>query len=319
MIRPALLYLSEAAWAQAMVTRWGFARRAARRFVAGETLAEALGVARMLADRGLSSTLAQLGEEIADAQVARRTTEDLVQLVRAVGTQDLRANVSLKLTQIGLAVDFDQCKANMLEIAREAAVRELFLRIDMEHSDTIDQALSIHHALRREGLTNVGLVFQSALFRSQRDLQSAVDNGIRVRLVKGAYLESERVAYQHKQQVDRNFDQLTETLLQAAHQHGSVPASPDGKTPPMAAIASHDEQRISHAKEQARRIGLPKSALEFQLLLGIRSELQNSLRDRGYPVRVYVPFGSQWYPYLVRRLAERPANLWFFLTNLLRR
>lgn len=302
-----------------MVTRWRFARRAARRFVAGETLVEAIGVARALAERGLSSTLAQLGEEVTDPQEARQTSEDMLGLVRALGTQDLRANVSLKLTQIGLGVDFELCQANMLAIAREAAVHGVFIRIDMEHSTTIDQTLSIHHGLRAHGLTEVGLVFQSALYRSQRDLETAAQQALRIRLVKGAYLEDPDVAYQRKHQVDGNFDRLTESLLSAAHAHGSQPISKDGRTPPMAAIASHDEERIRHAEDLAREIGLPKTALEFQLLLGIRSELQRSLRDRGYPVRVYVPFGSRWYPYLVRRLAERPANLWFFLSNLLRK
>lgn len=319
MIRPLLLYLSEAAWAQATVTRWGFARRAARRFVAGETLSEALQVARQLAEHGLTSTLAQLGEEVTDAGVARKTTSDIIELVRAVRAHDLRANVSLKLTQIGLAIDFDLCQANMLAIAREAAVQQVFLRIDMEHSATVDQTLSIHHSLRSQGLREIGLVFQSALYRSQRDLETAAGNGIRIRLVKGAYLEPVEVAYQDKAEVDRNLDQLTEILLTSARAQGSTEVSKDGRTPPLAAVASHDEERIAFAEEVARRIGLPKPALEFQLLLGIRSELQRALLDRGYPVRLYVPFGSKWYPYLVRRLAERPANLWFFLSNLLRR
>ncbi len=318
-IRPLLLYLSEAAWAQATVTRWGFARRAARRFVAGETLSEALQVAHKLAERGLTTTLAQLGEEVTDASVARQATADLIELVRAVRSQGLRANVSLKLTQIGLAIDFELCQANMLAIAREAAVQQVFLRIDMEHSSTVDQALSIHHSLRSQGLREVGLVFQSALYRSQRDVETAAGQAIHIRLVKGAYLESPDVAYQDKAEVDHNFDRLTEILLSAAHKHGSTPVSKDGRTPPMAAVASHDEQRIAFAEDYAREIGLAKSALEFQLLQGIRSELQQALVDRGYPVRVYVPFGTQWYPYLVRRLAERPANLWFFVSNLLRR
>lgn len=319
MIRWLLLYLSQARWAQATVSRWGFARRAARRFVAGEKLSEALEVARRYAERGLSTTLAHLGEEITEAPEAKQATADLIELVRAVGSQDLRANVSLKLTQIGLLIDFELCQANMLAIAREAAVNEVFLRIDMEHAETVDQTLSIHHSLLAHQLPEVGLVFQSALIRSKRDLQTAAHAGVRVRLVKGAYLEPEDIAYQKKSEVDSNFDELAELLLIAARDQGGAPVSSNGRTPPMAAIASHDEQRIAHAEQHAQRIGLPKSALEFQLLQGIRSELQQTLHDDGYPVRVYVPFGSQWYPYLVRRLAERPANLWFFLSNLVRK
>jgi proline dehydrogenase len=318
-IRWLLLYLSQARWAQATVSRWRFARRAAHRFVAGETLTEAIAVARRLAEHGLTASLAHLGEEITDPAQASQATADLIELVRAVAQADLRASVSLKLTQIGLLIDFDQCQHNMLSIAREAAVQGVFLRIDMEHSDTIDQALSVHYSLLSQQLEQVGLVFQSALFRSQRDLQTAASNGTRVRLVKGAYLESETVAYQKKAEVDANFDRLTELLLTAARDQGSMPASSDGRTSPLSAVASHDQRRIDHAEQFAQRIGLPKQALEFQLLLGIRSELQRSLQSRGYPVRVYVPFGTQWYPYLVRRLAERPANLWFFLSNLFRK
>jgi proline dehydrogenase len=318
-IRSLLLYLSGARWAQATVTGWRFARKAARRFVAGETLEEAISVSRSLADEGLTGSLAHLGEDVTNPEEANRATEDVIQIAEAIGTENLSANISVKLTQIGLMVDFELCKSNMLRIAREAAIHDVFVRIDMEDSTKIDKTLSLHRYLRKQGVWNVGLVFQSVLYRSEQDTRIAAEGGIPVRLVKGAYLEPGTVAHQEKSEVDSNFDILTEIVIQAARDMGGASVSANGRTPPLAAVASHDELRIAYAEQAAMRIGLPKAALEFQLLLGIRSELQRSLRKRGYPVRVYIPFGTEWYPYLVRRLAERPANLWFFLSNLLRR
>ena len=319
MLRTPLLYLSKAGWAHSGLARWGFARRAARRFVAGESIQEAVQVAQVLNRERLAVTLAHLGEEVVLATEADQARLDCEELLRAIEEQKLGAYVSVKLTQIGLRVNFDLCMEHMLEIARVATLNDTFVRIDMEESNTIDQTLSVEHALRRQGLRNVGLVFQSYLPRSERDLRTAVAAGIPVRIVKGAYQEPESVAFQKKAEVDASFDRMTEILLEAALKQGGVRASKDGRTPPLAAIATHDPARIKFAETLAERIGLPKSALEFQLLFGIRSELQRSLRDKGYPVRIYVPYGAQWYPYLMRRLAERPANLWFFVSNLVRR
>ena len=319
MLRIPLLYLSKAGWAHSSLTRWGFARRASRRFVAGETMQEALQVALSLNQRGLGAALAQLGEHVVSASEATQARMACGDLLRAIEERKLGAYLSVKLTQIGLTVDFDLCMENMLEIARVATLNDSFIRIDMEESGTIDQTLSIGHALRRHGLSNVGLVFQAYLHRSERDLRSAAEAGIPIRLVKGAYQEPKSVAIQSKSEVNANFDRLTAILLEAARSQGGAPGSRDGRTPPLAAIATHDPVRIQFAETHAQQIGLPKSALEFQLLYGIRSELQRSLRDKGYPVRIYVPYGAQWYPYLMRRLAERPANLWFFLSNLIRR
>jgi proline dehydrogenase len=319
MLRTPLLYLSKAGWAYSALARWGFARRAARRFVAGESIQEAVQVAQVLNRERLAATLAHLGEEVVLATEADQARLDCEELLRAIEEQKLGAYVSVKLTQIGLRVNFDLCMEHMLEIARVATLNDTFVRIDMEESNTIDQTLSVEHALRRQGLRNVGLVFQAYLPRSERDLRTAVAAGIPVRIVKGAYQEPVSVAFQKKAEVDASFDRMTEILLEAALKQGGVRASKDGRTPPLAAIATHDPARIQFAETLAERIGLPKSALEFQLLFGIRSELQRSLRDKGYPVRTYVPYGAQWYPYLMRRLAERPANLWFFVSNLVRR
>lgn len=319
MLRTPLLYLSKADWAHSSLTRWGFARRASRRFVAGETMQEALQVAESLNRRRLEAALAHLGEHVVSASEANRARIACADLIRAIEEKKLGAYLSVKLTQIGLTVDFDLCMENMLEITRVASLNDAFIRIDMEESGTIDQTLSVEHALRSQGLSNVGLVFQAYLQRSERDLRSAAEARIPIRLVKGAYREPKSVAIQSKAEVNANFDRLTGILLEAAQRQGGASGSRDGRTPPLAAIATHDTARIQFAEAHAQRIGLPKSALEFQLLYGIRSELQRSLREKGYPVRIYVPYGAQWYPYLMRRLAERPANLWFFLSNLLRR
>ncbi len=319
MLRSPILFLSEAKWAQRLVKDWGLARRVARRFVAGESLSDALEVARALGERGLVTTLAQLGEHVANEDEAVRSRDEIAELIQAIGASDLPSSISVKLTQLGLNLDYELCMNNMLHVAREGAAQGVYIRIDMEESTCIDQTLSLHHALGAQGLTNVGLVFQSALFRSEKDLRSAVAAGTTIRIVKGAYREPPSIAHQSKSDVDESFDRLSAIALDAARDQGAVPISMDGRTPPLAAIASHDSNRIEFAEEYARESGVPRAALEFQFLYGIRSELQASLHQRRYPVRVYVPYGSQWYPYLMRRLAERPANLWLVFSNLVRR
>lgn len=319
MIRSLLLLLSSAGWAKTLVRDWGIARRTARRFVAGESLSDAIRVSRSLADHGMSTSLALLGEDVGTQSEAALAREQLLRLIKAIADNHLSANASVKLTQLGLGINFDLCMENVLEVARESAIREVFIRIDMEGSPTIDQTLSIHHNLEAQGLHNIGLVFQAALYRSERDVRSTTEAGTAVRIVKGAYREPHSIAFDKKSDVDQNFDRLTELVFESAIRRGGLPASRDGRTPPMVAIATHDHRRIEFAEELAREIGLPKAAIEFQMLYGIRAELQRSLLASGYPVRIYVPYGAEWYPYLMRRLAERPANLWFLISNLFRR
>jgi len=319
MLRSPILFLSEAKWAQRLVKDWSLARRVARRFVAGESLSDALEVARTLEERGLVTTLAHLGEQVSTQEEADHSRDEIIKLIQAIGASKLPSNISVKLTQLGLNLGYEPCMNNLLDVAREGAAQGVYIRIDMEESSYIDQTLSIHHALADKGLSNVGLVFQSALFRSASDVSSAVETGISVRIVKGAYRESPSIAYQSKSDVSESFDKLSSVALEAAQDQGAIPISTDGRTPPLTAIASHDSNRIEFAENYAREIGVSRSALEFQFLYGIRSELQASLRQRRYPVRVYVPYGMQWYPYLMRRLAERPANLWLIFSNLIRR
>lgn len=319
MIRILILFLSEAKWAKRLVKDWRLARRVSRRFVAGESLPDALEVARTLGELGLTTTLAHLGEQVATEEEAVRSRDEICKLIQAIGASNLPSNVSLKTTQLGLSLDYELCMANMLHLAKEGAARSVYIRIDMEDSPTIDHTLSIHHTLGAEGFTNVGLVFQSALFRSEQDVRTAMSAGTTVRLVKGAYLEPASISFQSERDINESFDRLSEMVLNATRDQGGVPVSADGRTPPLAAIASHDLGRIEFAEEYARELGVSRQALEFQFLYGIRSGLQASLRQRKYPVRVYVPYGSQWYPYLMRRLAERPANLWLVFSNLFRR
>ncbi|MCK5318377.1 MAG: proline dehydrogenase family protein, partial [Anaerolineales bacterium] len=217
-----------------------------------------------------------------------------------------------------LELDFDLCLSNMRCIATRAAEYGTLVRIDMEDSSTIERTLKIYNILKDEGLTNVGLVIQSYLYRSEEDVRKLLEQGTRIRLCKGAYNEPPEVAFPKKSDVDANFDRLTALMIDGSQSQGSVPASADGKVPPITALGTHDEKRTVFACKHAEKAGLPKEALEFQMLYGIRSDLQDALHASGYPVRVYVPFGTEWYPYFMRRLAERPANLWFFITALVR-
>ena len=194
----------------------------------------------------------------------------------------------------------------------------VFPRQVREHSAIVDETFETYHNVRDAGLDNLGVVIQSYLYRSEDDTRTLLDKGARIRLVKGAYDEPPDVAYPDKQDVDKQFDALAKMMIDTAIDEGGEPVSPDGRTPPVCALGTHDEVRINAAKAYARSMGLPKDALEFQLLFGIRAELGKSLAAEGYPVRVYVPYGTEWYPYFMRRLAERPANLWFFLNQLVR-
>jgi proline dehydrogenase len=313
-----LLYLSKAVWARRLVTGWGFARRASARFVAGETLdAAILGVQR-LGGRGLSSTLDHLGERVTTASESQSAAGDYLTILDRICSAGVRSNASLKLSQLGLGVDTELCRENLRRIVRKGAECGIFIRIDMEDSPTVDRTLNIYRSLAAEKLTNVGLVLQAYLFRTEDDLRSLLAEGARIRLCKGAYKEPGQVAFARKADVDRNYDRLAAMMIDAARRDGGEPSSADGRLPARTALATHDPRRIEFARQEAERLGLPRRALEFQMLYGIRSDLQEALVAEGYPVRVYVPYGTEWYPYYVRRLAERPANLWFFLSNLIR-
>ena len=319
MLRAIFITLSKATWAQRTITRWPFAWKAASRFVAGEQSADAIRVIRELNDKGINATLDHLGENTTTPEEAAQATADIEHILDEIQQSGVRANVSIKLTQIGLALDEALCHTHLERILAHAVDCHNFVRIDMEDSPYTEQTLALYREMRRRGFDNTGVVIQSYLYRSGFDTTSLVELRARVRVTKGAYREPSDVAYPRKADVDSNYDRLAEMLLGGALTAGAQPVSDDGRTPPIPAIATHDIRRVEFAQAHAHRIGLPHTALEFQMLYGIRRDLQDQLVAAGYPVRVYVPYGTRWYPYFMRRLAERPANLWFFLTNYFRR
>jgi len=288
-----------------LASRYGMRsdRSFARRFVAGETVAEAIRVAQVLEAQGLTQTLDLLGESVGNEAAAHAATDAYLAITPAIVAADVDRNISIKLTQLGLDLDRDLCVANLRAILARARDDGFFVRIDMENSPYTEATLDIFEQVWREGLTNVGVVLQSALKRSDADLARMLALGARVRLVKGAYVEPPSLAYQLKRDVDDAYVRLMEALLPA----GTFPA-----------IATHDPDMIEATKAYARAQGIPPDRFEFQMLYGVRRDLQASLRAEGYLVRVYVPFGREWFPYFMRRLGERPANVGFVVRGILR-
>lgn len=319
MFRSLLIYLSKAVWARNIVTRWSIAWQAASRFVAGDKLEDAIQAIRSLNAKGINATLDHLGENTTTPEEASRAVQDILRAIDAINDSSVRANVSIKLTQIGLRLGQDLCAENLRCVLEYARARGNFVRIDMEDSPWVDATLGLYRQMTECCLDNSGVVIQSYLYRSEQDVRQLTANGARIRLCKGAYKEPADVAYPKKSDVDDNYDRLAEIMIDAALVHNAPRLSPDGRIPPLPAIASHDPRRLEHAKAYAAQVGLPKDAIEFQMLYGIRRDLQEQTVAQGYPVRVYVPYGTEWYPYFMRRLAERPANVWFFLSNFFRK
>jgi proline dehydrogenase len=301
-IRQTLFRLSQQRQLRSIATTNPIAQSMARRFVAGETLREALEAVLRINAQGMTATLDRLGENVTAKHEAAAATADAVESLRAIQEVGARCNASVKLTQLGLDVDPEFAFENISRIVEAAAKYENFVRIDMESSEYVDRTLEIFSRLF-PNYRNVGVVIQACLYRSTPDLEQVVKSGARVRLVKGAYLEPASEAFQRKEDVDANFVRLTETLLA------------DGTYP---AIATHDSNMIEAAKAYARSHDIPQSSFEFQMLYGIRRDLQAQLIQEGYNVRIYVPYGTHWYPYLMRRMAERPANVMFVLNSLAR-
>ncbi len=316
MLRSFLIYLSKAAWAQNLVTGWSFAWRAASRFIAGSTIDEAIQVIKTLNAKGINATLDQLGEHTTTPEEANRAADGILLVLDAIQNAQVRSNVSIKLTQIGMGMDDEVCRANLTRILERVQKFSNFIRIDIEDSPWVDQTIALYEEQLARGFTprTVGMAMQSYLYRAEKDVRALVEKGTTFRLIKGAYKEPPDVAYPKKADVDANFDTLASILIDASLTH-KTQISADGRLPAIPAIATHDEKRIAFAKSYADKVGLPKTGLEFQMLYGIRRDLQDELAKEGYPVRVYVPFGTHWYPYFMRRLAERPANIWFFVSN----
>ena len=273
-----------------------------RRFVAGETLEEALAALRRLRARGLGTTVDVLGEAVHSRAAATAAADRYVALLQALTEADLDANVSLKLTQMGLDLEREFCAQNVARIVEAAASRGAFVRIDMEDHLRTDTTLAIARELHAT-YRAVGVVIQAYLRRSVDDVDALIKEGIRVRLCKGAYNEPVSVAFAAKEEVDANYLLLAQRLLREAD---------------YPALATHDETIIRRLCAFCEKEGIDRSRFEFQMLYGVRRDLQQRLRQDGYGVRVYVPFGTEWYPYFMRRLAERPANVLFLLRSVLR-
>ena len=321
MLRSFLIYLSKAAWAQKLVTGWSFAWWAASRFVAGETIQDAIRVVRELNAKGINATLDHLGEHTSSVEEANTAADSIISILQEIDKAGVRSNVSIKLTQIGMGLDEEICRRNLIRILNQAKQHCNFVRIDIEDTPYTDVTISIFRSLMARDFTTrqAGMAVQAYLYRAEADTRALLELGTRFRLVKGAYKEPPDRAFPKKADTDANFDLLAKILIDAALKIESNTASEDGRIPPVPAIASHDEKRIQFARQYAEKVGLPKNAIEFQMLYGIRRDLQEQLAKQGYPVRVYVPFGTHWYPYFMRRLAERPANIWFFVSNFFRK
>jgi len=300
-VRRLLLFLS----GSKMLRRWmetsSAFRRLATRFVAGDTLDDALAVARRLCQEHIAVSLDCLGESVTTLEAAAAARDVYVRTLTAMHDAGLEGNVSLKLTQFGLDLSYDECRANVERLVECAAARGAFVRVDMESSEYTDRTLELVDDLHAKH-PNVGVVIQAYLYRSQEDVEELCKRRIRVRLCKGAYLEPHSAAFPSKKDVDANYVALMRILLE----RGEYPA-----------IATHDEKMIAATKEYAAARGISRDAFEFQMLFGIRRDLQRQLVAERYRLRLYVPFGKAWYPYYMRRLAERPANVFFILRNLL--
>jgi proline dehydrogenase len=318
MLRSFLIYLSKASWAQSTVTGWSFAWRTASRFVAGAKIEDALRVIRELNTKGINVTLDHLGEHTSTPEEASEATSAIISTLDAIKKSGLCANVSIKLTQIGLGLDERVCRQNLERILDRGRENGNFVRIDMEDTPYTDQTIGLYHQMRRNGFKNVGMVLQSYLYRTEADARQLLADKTPIRLVKGAYQEPADKAFPKKADVDANYDLIAKIMMDAALAAKAPLGSSDGCFPPIPAVATHDEHRIDFARQYAEKIGLPRAAFEFQMLYGIRRDLQDQLAQEGYHVRVYVPFGTHWYPYYMRRLAERPANIWFFVSNFFR-
>lgn len=306
MLRSIFLSLSKARWAHNLINNWKFARNASRRFVAGETEAEAVATIKALNADGLTATVDVLGESITSAEQAKATVTAYLSLLEAIHENDLKAWVSVKLTAIGLDIDEGLCHQNLREILDHAGPYGIRVTIDMEDHTYTERTLALLHQLHdQEGYHHVRGVIQSYLYRSDQDVQDIVAAGIGLRLCKGAYKEPAEVAYPRKSDVDRAYRRHSFALLAGAAAGQGYPG-----------IATHDEKMINAAIQYCTENAIPSEVFEFQMLLGVRSGLQKELVDQGFNVRVYIPFGDQWYGYYMRRLAERPANLYFILSNL---
>jgi proline dehydrogenase len=298
-LREVLIHLSESSLIRRMTKSAPGARTMARRFVAGETVEDGVRAARELNAAGMSVTLDYLGESVSSREDATAAADTYLELIDRIAAEGLDANVSLKLTQMGQDIDTTFLRQNVGRVLDAARSHDMFVRFDMESSTHTQSTLDFFRSLWDEGYRNIGVVLQSYMRRSEQDVVDANELKARVRLCKGAYQEPAKVAYQERDEVDANFVKLMRMLIDS----GTYPG-----------IATHDEEMIEATTRHVKDHDVPSSAFEFQMLYGVRRDIQQRLRNAGHRLRVYVPFGEAWYPYLMRRMAERPANM-FLIVN----
>ncbi len=304
-LRSTFIALSRNRQMRSFCERSSIGHKLSSRFVAGMEIEDALNVAEAINKQGMHVTLDSLGESVSSAAEAHKAADIYHRLLDSIAERKLDANISVKLTQMGLSLDPQLAESIATNFAEHARATGNFVRIDMEDSPLTQVTIDIVRRInaRPDLRGSIGIVIQAYLFRSQGDIQQLLSDGIRIRLCKGAYMEPANVAFPRKADVDANYVKLSGTLLESPIYHG---------------LATHDEAMIEAAKVFAKQHGIIPSHFEFQMLYGVRRDLQRSLIAEGYNVRVYVPFGGEWYPYFMRRLAERPANVFFIAKNLLR-
>lgn len=300
--RSALIYLSRQEGLKDFATRFAPFKKLTRRFIAGESIDEAVAAIREINARGGSASFDHLNESVASTAETEAEVTEYLDVLARIEESGIDSNVSIKLTQFGLEIDRELTHRNARRVVEDAVRRGNFVRIDMEGSNVTQATIDIFKRLRAEfGLNDVGIVLQSYLYRTENDARDLLKIPARIRLCKGAYDEPAEVAYPNKADADSNYVRVMQILLSSGIYHG---------------IATHDPKMIDATIDFANREGISKDAFEFQMLYGIRRDLQEQLARDGYGLRVYVPYGKHWYPYFMRRLAERPANIWFVLKNL---
>jgi proline dehydrogenase len=303
MLRALLLELAKSSRLRRWITSHGVTRRMAHRFVPGEELAPAIDAVRACNKAGMTASLDHLGENVVTREDAERASDAYIQALDRIAADGVDSNVSLKLTHVGLDLGEEFCAEQLRRIVRRTDELGNFVRVDMEGSAYTDRTLQIVKQARAQS-PSVGTVIQAYLYRSEHDIRALLAIGCRMRLVKGAYKEPAQIAFPHKKDVDANFIKLMKLLLPSGIYH---------------ALATHDPKMIEAAIRFAAEQKISKDKFEFQMLYGIRTDLQSQLVRQGYRVRVYIPFGRDWFPYFMRRLAERPANLLFFAKNFFRK
>jgi proline dehydrogenase len=300
--RSALIYLSRQEGLKEFAAKFGLFRKLTTRFIAGENIDQAVAAIRDLNTHGCSASFDHLNESVGSSAETEAEVREYLDVLARIDATGIESNVSIKLTQFGLEIDPELAYRNARRIVADAAGRGNFVRVDMEGSKVTQPTIDIFKRLRAEfGLNDVGLVVQSYLYRTMDDVRDLLKIPARIRICKGAYNEPAEVAYPDKKDVDDNYIRVMKLLLSSGVYHG---------------IATHDPKMVEATIDFAQREGLNKDAFEFQMLYGIRRDLQDQLARDGYRMRVYVPYGKHWYPYFMRRLAERPANIWFVLKNL---